>query len=256
MRRTLCAALLCIATASPALAQDITPADASSGKEVVVTATRVPTDVENLPASVTVVDRTTMEQRDYNTLADALSAIPGLRVVQEGGPGGVTSVFIRGTNSEHVLVLLDGMPINDSSNPAAAFNFGEDVLGDIERIEVVRGPMAAVYGSGAVGGVINLITRKGTQQGVHFTGDLAGGYPAQVRGVVNASGIEGPVDFSGTFESQSQRGYDTTPPREVINTNTPQPRLHPDPGHTLLPAAARTAGGIWLRQLQRRAQLR
>jgi vitamin B12 transporter len=222
MRRTLGAALLCIAIASPALAQDITPEDASSGKEVVVTATRVPTDVENIPAGVTVVDRATMQQRDYNTLVDALSAVPGLRVVQEGGPGGQTSVFIRGTNSDHVLVLLDGMPINDSSDPGGAFNFGVDTLGDIERIEIVRGPMAAVYGSSAIGGVINLITRRGTQPGFHFTGDLAGGYPAQVRGTANASGVEGPVDFSVTYESQSQRGYDSTPQREVIYTGTPQ----------------------------------
>ena len=114
-------------------------------------------------------------------------ALPGLRVVQSGGAGGNASVFIRGTNSDHVLVLLDGMPINDASGSGAAFNFGVDTLGDIERIEVVRGPMAAIYGSNAIGGVINLITRKGTQPGFHLSGDLAGGYPAQIRGTINAS---------------------------------------------------------------------
>ena len=226
MRRTLGAALLSVVVTSPVSAptwaDDITPADASSGKEIVVTATRVPTEVQNIPAGVTVIDRATMEQRDYNTLVDALSAVPGLRVVQSGGPGNVASVFIRGTNSDHVLVLLDGMPINDASQSGAAFNFGVDTLGDIERIEVVRGPMAAVYGASAIGGVINLITRRGTQPGVHFTGDLAGGYPAQIRGTVNASGVSGPFDYSITYESQSQRGYDSTPPRESINTNTPQ----------------------------------
>ena len=222
MRRMTCAALLSVAILSPAFADDMTPADASSGKEVVVTATRVPTDVENIPAGVSVVDRTTMETRDYNTLVDALSAIPGLHVVQSGGPGNVASVFIRGTNSDHVLVLLDGMPINDASGSGGAFNFGVDALGDIERIEIVRGPMAAVYGANAVGGVINLITRRGTQPGVHFTGDLAGGYPAQVRGTINASGVTGPWDYSATYVSQSQRGYDSTPQRESIYTGTPQ----------------------------------
>ncbi len=222
MRRTIYAALLCIAAASPALAQDITPADASSGKEIVVTATRIPTEADNIPAGVSVVDRATMQERDYNTLVDALSAIPGLHVVQSGGPGGNASVFIRGTNSDHVLVLLDGMPINDASGAGAAFNFGVDTLGDIERIEVVRGPMAAVYGASAIGGVINLISRKGTQPGVHFTGDLAGGYPAQIMGTVNMSGVTGPFDYSATYKSQSQRGYDTTPQRETIYTGTPQ----------------------------------
>ncbi len=92
-------------------------------------------------------------------------------------------------------MLIDGMPVNDASDPDAQFNFGVDTLGDIERIEVIRGPMAALYGSGAIGGVINLIMRKGTQEGMHVTGDLAGGYPAQIRGIVNASGIDGPVDY-------------------------------------------------------------
>lgn len=222
MRRASMAALLCATVCSPAFADDLTPADVSSGKEIVVTATRIPTEVDNIPAGVSVVDRATIETRDYNTLVDALSAIPALRVVQSGGPGGDASVFIRGTNSDHVLVLLDGMPINDASGSGAAFNFGVDTLGDIERIEVVRGPMAAVYGANAIGGVINLITRKGTQPGVHFTGDLAGGYPAQVRGTVNMSGLTGPWDYAATFESQSQTGYDSTPQRETITTNTPQ----------------------------------
>lgn len=222
MRRASMAALLCATVCSPAFADDLTPADVSSGKEIVVTATRIPTEVDNIPAGVSVVDRATIETRDYNTLVDALSAIPGLRVVQSGGPGGDASVFIRGTNSDHVLVLLDGMPINDASGSGAAFNFGVDTLSDIERIEVVRGPMAAVYGANAIGGVINLITRKGTQPGVHFTGDLAGGYPAQVRGTVNMSGLTGPWDYAATFESQSQTGYDSTPQRETITTNTPQ----------------------------------
>ncbi len=163
-----------------------------------------------------------METRNYNTLVDALSAQPGLRVVQSGGPGGNASVFIRGTNSNQVLVLLNGMPINDAANPDGAFNFGVDTLGDIERIEVVRGPMAAAYGSNAIGGVINLITRKGTQPGLHITGDLAGGYPAQGMGTVNASGISGPWDYSATVEAQTQRGFDSTPQRETVYTGTPQ----------------------------------
>jgi vitamin B12 transporter len=205
-----------------------TSSDTSSGTvvplhEVVVTATRIPTEVENIPAGVSVVDRDTMQTRDYDTLTDALSALPGLRVSQSGGPGGNASVFIRGTNSDHVLVLLDGMPINDAADPDGAFNFGVDTLGDIERIEVVRGPMAAVYGANAVGGVINLITRTGTQPGLHVTGDLAGGYPAQGMGTVNVSGISGLWDYSATTEAQTQRGFDSTPQRETIYTGTPQP---------------------------------
>jgi vitamin B12 transporter len=211
------AAVAVIAAATPAFADaPVTPT-----QEIVVTATRIPTPVVDIPAGVTVIDRQTIDERGYTTLTDALSAVPGVRVSQSGGPGGNASVFVRGTDSNHVLVLRDGMPLNDASDSSGAFNFGVDTLADVERIEVIRGPMAALYGSGAIGGVINLISRQGHEQGVHFTGDLAGGYPKQIQGYVNASGIAGGLDYSATFESQSERGYDTTPQRESIYTGVP-----------------------------------
>ncbi len=175
----------------------------------------------DIPAGVSVIDRQTIEERGYTTLTDALSAVPGVRVSQSGGPGGNASVFVRGTNSNAVLVLRDGMPLNDASDASGAFNFGVDTLADVERIEVIRGPMAALYGSGAIGGVINLISRRGHEPGFHVTGELAGGYPKQMEGNVNASGIEGPFDYSATVQGQAQRGYDTTPQRKSIYTGVP-----------------------------------
>jgi vitamin B12 transporter len=211
-------ALLALAFCTPALADETD----QSLPQVVVTATRVPTPDTDIPAGVTVIDRQTIETRDYNTLVDALQAVPGLRVSPSGGPGGNASVFIRGTNSDHVLVLRDGMPINDGADSSGAFNFGVDTLADVARIEIIRGPMAALYGSGAIGGVINLITRRGTEPGAHWQGDLSGGYPAQILGSVVATGVEGPVDYALIFEAQSQRGYDTTPQRESVYTGVPQ----------------------------------
>ena len=192
-------------------------------QEVVVTATRIPTPVLDIPAGVTVITRQTIEERGYTTLTDALQAVPGVHVTQSGGPGGNASVFVRGTNSNAVLVLRDGMPLNDASDSSGAFNFGVDTLADVERIEIIRGPMAALYGSGAIGGVINLISRQGHEQGFHLTGELAGGYPKQLEGNVNASGIGGPVDYSATVQGQTQRGYDTTPQRMSIYTGVPDP---------------------------------
>ncbi len=203
---------------SAALADDI-----ARIPETVVTATRIPTPVIDIPAGVTVIDRQTIEERGYTTLTQALAAVPGVHVTQSGGPGGNASVFVRGTNSNQVLVLRDGMPLNDASDASGAFNFGIDTLADVERIEVIRGPMAALYGSGAIGGVINLISRQGHEQGFHLTGELAGGYPRQIEGNVNASGIEGPLDYSATVEGQAQRGYDATPQREAIYTGVPDP---------------------------------
>ncbi|HEX3996655.1 MAG TPA: TonB-dependent receptor plug domain-containing protein, partial [Acetobacteraceae bacterium] len=207
-----------VLSVAAAHAEDVTP----TVPETVVTATRVPTPVEEIPAGVTVIDRATIEAHGYNTLTDALSAVPGLHVSPAGGPGGQTSVFIRGTNSDHVLVLRDGMPLTDAADPTAAFNFGTDTLSDVERIEIIRGPMAALYGSGAIGGVINLISRRGSEPGIHWSGDLAGGYPALIRGSVTASGIEGPLDFAVTAESQSQRGYDSIPQRQSVYAGVPQ----------------------------------
>lgn len=211
-------ALLILLASVPALAQ----APAQKMPEVVVTATRVPTPVQAIPASVTVITRQDIETHGYNTLVQALSAVPGLRVSPSGGPGQVASAFIRGTDSNHVLVLRDGMPITDASDANGAFNFGVDTLADIERIEIIRGPMASLYGSGAVGGVINLISRRGHAPGLHLQGDLAGGYPAEIRGSVVASGEQGPLDYALTAQSQSQRGYDYVPQRMSIYTGTPQ----------------------------------
>jgi vitamin B12 transporter len=213
MRRSAIAALSLL-TASSAFAGDPLP-------EVVVTATRVATRPQDVAAGVTVISRADIEARGFNTLTDALADVPGVHVSPSGGLGGQASAFVRGANSDHVLVLRDGMPVTDAAEPNGAYNFGTDTLSDIERIEIVRGPMAALYGSGAIGGVINLISRRGTEAGVHWSGDLAGGYPALVRGAVSASGTQGPVDFALTAASQSQRGYDATPQRQAPYRDVP-----------------------------------
>jgi vitamin B12 transporter len=191
--------------------------------DTVITATRNPLPVTDIPAGVTVIDRQAIDDSGATTLGEVLETVPGMHVSPSGGPGGQSSVFMRGTNSAHVLVLRDGMPINDASDPSDAFNFGIETLSDIERIEVVRGPMAALYGSGAIGGVINLISRRGTEGPPRLEFDLSGGYPATIEGTVQASGVAGPIDYALTVESQSRRGYDSTPQRMTnIYTGTPQ----------------------------------
>jgi vitamin B12 transporter len=191
--------------------------------ETVVTATRTPLPVADVPAGVTVIDRQAMRDSGATTLGEVLATVPGLHVSPSGGPGGQSSVFVRGTNSGQVLVLRDGMPINDAADPTNAFNFGIDTLSDIERIEIVRGPMAALYGSGAIGGVINLISRRGEAGPPRLEMDLSGGYPASIVGAAQASGVNGPFDYAFTLESQSRQGFDSTPQRMAgIYTGTPQ----------------------------------
>lgn len=185
--------------------------------ESVVTATRVPTLVERIPAGVTVIDRATIEARGYTTLVEALSAVPGMRLVPSGGLGGNASAFTRGTNSNHTLVLRDGIPLNDPADPGGLFNFGVDTLGDVERIEVVRGPMSGLYGSGAIGGVVNLISRKprGPAQGY---ASIAGGLPAAVQGAAGFSGRTGRFDYNLQAEARAERGFNNTPRRMRVNT--------------------------------------
>lgn len=129
--------------------------------ELVVTPTAIPTPVEQVASSVTVITAAEMERDQRRTVPDALQTVPGLNIVQTGGPGGLTSVFMRGTNSNHVKVLIDGIDVSDPSNPNRSFDFGHLQTADIDRIEVVRGPQSGLYGADAIGGVIAIYTKKG-----------------------------------------------------------------------------------------------
>jgi vitamin B12 transporter len=203
---------LAIPFAMPSQAQQIIP-------DTIVTATRIPTDAERVPAAITVLTRQDIEERGYQTIAEALATVPGMNTVQAGGLGQQTSVFIRGTASRHVLVLLDGVPVNDPSEPNGAFNFGNELLGDIERIEVVRGPGSALYGSGAIGGVINLVTRR-APEGTPFQvfGDIAGGSQGTARGVLGAAGTTGGFNYLVVGQGLTSQGSDATPRRFTRDT--------------------------------------
>ena len=205
-------ALLALVPLAPAWAQT------ASIPETIVTATRIPTPQERLPAATTVIDRQIIEERGYVTLADALVSVPGFNIVPSGGMGQVTSGFMRGTNSNHVLVLRDGVPMNDASHPSGAFNFGNTLLGDIERIEVVRGPVSAIYGTSAIGGVINLITRRApADRQAQPYGELAGGTNYTARGVAGVAGTIGNTDYGVTGQSLSTRGSNAVAPRFYNN---------------------------------------
>lgn len=190
-------------------------AQAAPPQEMTVTATRVSTLLPDVPAGVTVVTRAEMQARGDTTLVQALNAVPGLTAVQSGGPGNQASVFLRGTDSEDVLVLLDGVPVNDPSEANGAFNFGDYTVSDIARIEVVRGPMSGLYGSNAIGGVINIITVQGAgAPRVHYS--LGGGWPAQGQGSATISGASGRFDYALTGAIDEEAGFDATARRLAV----------------------------------------
>jgi vitamin B12 transporter len=143
---------------------------------IVVTATRIPTPEEQVASSITVVTAEDIAARQLQSLPDLLKQVPGLNVVQTGGAGGQTSVFMRGTNSNHTKVLVDGIDVSDPSNSGGAFDFGQFLTQDIQKVEILRGPQSGLYGSDAIGGVINIITKSGTGPAQFNAGVEAGSF--------------------------------------------------------------------------------
>jgi outer membrane cobalamin receptor len=131
-------------------------------ENVIVTATRL-SDQGVGGSNVSVLDAETIQARDPGSIADLLRDLPGVFVQQSGGRGSVVSLFTRGAKPNFTLVLLDGVKANDPTNTrGGSYDFSTLDMSDIERIEFVRGPASAIYGSDAVGGVINIITRHGS----------------------------------------------------------------------------------------------
>jgi len=182
---------------------------------VVVTPTKTPERLALTLSSVTVVDRAQIERSQAIDVADLLQFQPGVQLARSGGPGQLTSVFLRGANSNHSLVLIDGVPINPGTvGNAAVQNIRPDLL---DRIEIVKGPLSSLYGSQAIGGVINLITRReSVNNRVQTQARLAAGSEGTKQGWL---GVQGGLNrLSGGFDLDylSSDGY---PPLQGEDTD-------------------------------------
>ena len=135
------------------------PAYAEQAEPVFVTATRTAQTADETLSPLIVIDRDTIEDNPGADLAELLRFHAGIDVARNGGPGTVTTVFMRGAESDHVLLMIDGVKINPGTLGGGAFH--NIRLNSIERIEIVKGPRSTLYGSEAIGGVINVITRRG-----------------------------------------------------------------------------------------------
>jgi vitamin B12 transporter len=149
------AACLCL---SPQVLAGQERADTAALPEIVVTATQYPTAPDSVAATVSVIRGEDLRARGVRFVADALREIPGAQVVQSGPYGSATSLFVRGGESDYVKVLVDGVPVNQ---PGGSFDFGSLTTDNVERIEVLRGPGSVLYGSDAITGVVQIITRQG-----------------------------------------------------------------------------------------------
>lgn len=213
MPRTLKAFML-VATISLALPANAEEAD----EEVVVTATRTRAVTRSLPADVTIIHAENARSRGEATLARALDATPGLFVSAAGGIGQQTSLFLGGANSNHTLVLFDGIRINDPSTPGSSFDAGQDTLAGLARIEIVEGPMSAMFGSDAIGGVINLIPRHGREGALNADLDFSVGSFHALSGAVSVDGALGPLRYALSGEAYASNGHDLVPSRMSTHT--------------------------------------
>jgi vitamin B12 transporter len=174
-------------------------AEPSSIDTVIVTATRIPTPESQVASSITVVTADDIAAMQTQTLPDVLKVVPGLNVVQVGGVGGQTSIFMRGTNSNHVKVFVDGIDMGDPSNSNAAFDFGQFLTQDVQRVEVLRGPQSGLYGSDAIGGVISVITKPGSGP-AQFSGAIEGGSFDTFNQHASVSGSADQFHYAATIQ--------------------------------------------------------
>ena len=162
---------------------------------VVVTATRTEEPVDKTAASVSVITRTAIEDQKFTTLAEALSSVPGLVVARNGTPGQVTSVFLRGTESNHTLLTVDGR--RAPAMLAGGYDWGNIGLDNVERIEVVRSSNSALYGGDAIGGVVNVITRTGRGLAKpEYEASFEGGSFNSFRETLATRGAVGAFDYA------------------------------------------------------------
>lgn len=162
---------------------------------IVVTANRTPQPLARVGQAVSVLDEAELTRRQTATVSDLLRTLPGVTVARNGGPGGPASAFIRGADSAQTVALIDGVKLNDPASPAGGFNFGNLLLGNIERIEVLRGAQSVLWGSQAIGGVVNMLTRAPTDDlQVNVRGEYGWRDTGQIVG--NVAGRAGPVSAS------------------------------------------------------------
>ena len=218
----LLASLACVL---PTSAQTAAPAPVATLPEVVVTATRVLQPLTDLVADVTIVDRGQIQRSGAAGLGDVLARLPGIEMARNGGLGGITSVFLRGAETRFTAVFIDGVRVDSQGTGGASWDVIP--LSQVDRIEVLRGPAGAVYGSDAIGGVIQIFTLKGEGPPSPYVGLSLGTY-GTTKAEAGVSGSQGSWDYSLGLVRQESKGF-----------NVMQSRNSDDDGYTSESLAAR-----------------
>ncbi len=186
---------------SPALAQDAIPLEGI----VIYSANRTPTDAAKVGSSVEVITEEEIEARAQTYVKDYLETLPGVNFSQAGGPGGTATISLRGTSGGYVKVLVDGIDVSDPSNTVTSAHFEHLLVGDVARIEVLKGSQSGLYGGDAVGGVITIETKAARKLGFSQSGGAEYGAYNTWRGAYTA----GYLAADGSNISLSVQGVNT-----------------------------------------------
>ena len=180
------------------------PQEAQVRERVVVRAR----PLDSVAASVTVIEQETIEAANARTVAELLEYIAGARVLSSGSRGGATTIQLRGGDPNFVLVLLDGVPLNDPTDvEGGAVNLSSLPISSVQRIEVARGPLSYFYGSTALSGIVNIVTRRGTTEKPQVRATVDGGGDALFRGDASVAGLAGGGDYYLGFDWEQQDGH-------------------------------------------------
>ena len=171
-----------------------------------MTADREPEPISRTGSSISVVKGETLATSNPGSLVDALRTVPGLDISESGGPGSTTNIRLRGANTGQTLVMIDGIRINDPTAASGDFDFAMFAPSAIERIEVLKGPQSALYGSDAMGGVVNIITKKGTGPAQFNVRTEGGSYGTAVT-QGSMVGSQGPWSYAVTGGGQHSNGF-------------------------------------------------
>lgn len=177
--------------------------------EIIVSANKVPTAQERVGSSVSIIDSAEIERRQQVQALDLLKRVPGVSISRNGGLGSTSTVRLRGSESGMVKVLIDGVEVNDASGANNEFDFNSLLTGDIEKIEVLKGPQSALYGNDAMAGVINVITRRGEGE-TKIRGTLEGGAYGTFRQLASLTGGTQQVDYALSAANLHTDGFSRT----------------------------------------------
>ena len=212
-------------------AQQPQPPDTVVLKPVVVTATRVPVAADLVPAAVTVLRGADLVAQGLRTVADALETVPGVHIAHTGSFGGQTALFMRGGESDYVKVLLDGVPLNQAGGGMDLANLTTD---NVDRIEIVRGPVSVLYGSDAMTGVVQVFTRTGAGAGSREPGaarlgmELRAGTYSSLDGALDVTGGSSRVTYSARVSRFSSDGLYSYNNRYRNTAASARVRVQPD----------------------------